>query len=251
LKAIFITGTAGSGKSLLASILKPWYLDKGLDCIIVNLDPGAYSLPYTPDVDVRDFVNIDEIMERYELGPNGALILSADLIATSLNELQRSIDELNPEITIIDTPGQVELFAYRNSGPFMLQNLMCEEKVVLFLFDLALVATPINFVSVALLSASIQLRLRAPQINVLSKRDLGDWRKVMKWSSDLPSLENAIRKHTTDDELYLLSRRLLLGLVKSGISFELYPVSSVTHEGLVELSAALMRILRGGEEVED
>lgn len=251
MKAIFITGTAGSGKSLLTSILKPWYLEKGLNCIVVNLDPGAYSLPYTPDVDVREFVNIDEIMERYELGPNGALILSADLIAASLNDLQRSIDELNPEITIIDTPGQVELFAYRNSGPFMLQNLMCEEKAVLFLFDLALVATPINFVSIALLSASIQLRLRAPQINVLSKRDLGDWRKIMKWSSDLASLEDAIRKHTTDDELYLLSRRLLVGLAKSGISFELYPVSSVTNEGLVELSAALMRILRGGEEVED
>ncbi len=41
--AIFLTGTAGAGKSLLTSVLKTWYSDKGATTIAVNLDPGAYS----------------------------------------------------------------------------------------------------------------------------------------------------------------------------------------------------------------
>ncbi|MEM2955531.1 MAG: ATP/GTP-binding protein, partial [Nitrososphaerales archaeon] len=76
---IFIVGTAGSGKSLLTSTLVSWYTEKGTNAIAVNLDPGALELPYTPDVDVRNYIDLQTIMESYELGPNGALILASDL----------------------------------------------------------------------------------------------------------------------------------------------------------------------------
>ena len=47
---IFVTGTAGAGKSLLTQALKNWYVGKGEDAIAVNLDPGVVTLPYEPEV---------------------------------------------------------------------------------------------------------------------------------------------------------------------------------------------------------
>jgi GPN-loop GTPase len=63
MKAIFITGTAGSGKSLLTARLLQWYRDNNAYPVTLNLDPGAVSLPYEPDVDVRNYIDIATLME--------------------------------------------------------------------------------------------------------------------------------------------------------------------------------------------
>ena len=65
MKNIFFTGTAGSGKSQLTSILSNWYQQEGKDVITVNLDPGVNNLPYGVDVDIRDYINLKDIMEKY------------------------------------------------------------------------------------------------------------------------------------------------------------------------------------------
>ncbi|MCP8311792.1 MAG: ATP/GTP-binding protein [Candidatus Methylarchaceae archaeon HK02M1] len=249
---IFIVGTAGSGKSLLTSTLDSWYTEKGSYAISVNLDPGPLELPYKPDVDVRDYIDLQNIMESYQLGPNGALILASDLIATKIDELQDNIDGFNPDYAIVDTPGQMELFAYRSSGPFIVQNLRCENKVSLFLFDTMLVSTPINLVSMTLLSTSVQLRLKLSQIPVLTKRDMVGNKgidRIMELVSNSAILEEIIRKEEEGSQ-YLLSSGILRELMALGFEHELIPVSSITREGLVELSANLANILRGGEEVD-
>ena len=58
MKAIFLTGTAGAGKTLLASKISEYYVRSGAFPAILNLDPGVESLPYSPDIDVRDFIDI-------------------------------------------------------------------------------------------------------------------------------------------------------------------------------------------------
>jgi len=249
---IFITGTAGSGKSLLTAVLKRWYYEKGATAATINLDPGAVSLPYEADIDVREYIDLQTVMEEYQLGPNGALIFASDLIATRLPDIQDEVDKFNPDYALFDTPGQVELFAYRASGPFMIENFRCEGRAVIFIFDPRLVSTPTNFVSIALLAASIQLRLNTPQIPVLSKRDMPDvdWRRIMKWASNIYTLREAL-EHEERATHYILSSGILRELVKVGFAYELIPLSAVTQEGMVELSATLSRILKGGEEVED
>src|SRR5439155_986757 len=69
---LYFLGTAGSGKSTMVYAFQLWMNSQGLDCVTVNLDPGAESLQYSPDLDVRDYVNLSEIMEEQDLGPNGA-----------------------------------------------------------------------------------------------------------------------------------------------------------------------------------
>ncbi len=252
MKSIFIEGTAGSGKSLLTSKIAEYYTRNGAFTAILNLDPGVESLPYTCDIDVRDHIDIVSIMKQYELGPNGALIMANDLIASKIDDLQDEIGKVNPDYLIVDTPGQIELFAYRNSGPFLVENLTSDEKVSIFLYDGALVTTPMNFVSIALLATSIKLRLNLPTINVLTKTDLiGDKiRDILKWSTNLSSLENAISQEA-DGDTYSLTTNILRGLNLSGFAQGLIPISNATGEGMVNLESALSRTINLGEEVED
>ena len=252
MKAIFIIGTAGSGKSLLTANLFDYYTKNGNFVGVLNLDPGVENLPYTCDVDVRDYVDLTSVMKQYDLGPNGAMIMASDLIASKIDDLQRDVDNVNPDYLIVDTPGQIELFAYRTSGPFFIQNFNVEQKGAIFLHDGSLVTTPTNFVSMALLASSIKLRLNLPFVNVLTKIDLIEDRikDILRWSSNLSSLEEAISKQS-DGESYTLVMNILRSLNVGGFSQGLIPISNSTTEGMINLEAALSRILNLGEEVEE
>lgn len=252
MKTIFISGTAGSGKSLLTSKLYEYYTKNGAFAAVLNLDPGVENLPYTCDIDVRDYVDIVSIMQQYDLGPNGAMIMANDLIASKIDDIQNETDKVNPDYLIVDTPGQIELFAYRSSGPFLVENIASEEKASIFLFDGALITSPVNFVSVALLATSIRLRLNLPTVNILTKTDLigAKLKDILEWSTSLSTLENAISKEV-DGDSYTLTTNILRGLNFGGFAQGLIPISNVTGEGFVNLEGALSRILNLGEEVED
>jgi len=252
LKVIFIAGTAGSGKSLLSSKIHEYYTRNGAFTAILNLDPGVISLPYTPDIDIRDFVDIVSLMKQYDLGPNGALMMANDLIASKIDEIQQQADNVNPDYLIIDTPGQIELFAYRTSGPYFVNNFVADQKTGLFLYDGALVTTAINFVSMALLATSIKLRLGIPTINVLTKTDLiaDKISEILRWTTNIKMLESAISTEA-DGESYVFLTNLLRSLNIGGFAQGLIPISNATGSGLVNLEAALSRILNLGEEIED
>jgi GTPase SAR1 family protein len=247
--AIFITGTAGSGKSLLTSRLLQWYRDNDAYPISLNLDPGAVNLPYDPDVDVRNYIDIAALMESYGLGPNGSLVMASDMIATKMDEIQKEIDGLNPDYVVVDTPGQIELFAFRASGPFFVAGMHADNKATIFAFDGVLVSSPINFVSISLLASSVKLRLKTAQINVLTKRDLviDKLKDIMNWAGSHTALEHALEGEK-DAEYSLLSRDLARSMSKGGFAPGLVAVSSTTMSGMVNLAAALARTLNLGED---
>ena len=247
--ALFITGTAGSGKSLLTAALKRWYVSRGEDVIAVNLDPGVATLPYEPEVDVRLRVNLQETMENYGLGPNGALILAADLVATKLASIQEEVDSYRAEHVIIDTPGQTELFAFRESGEYIVKEFRADSKALLFLLDPLLANTPVNFLSIALLSVSVGLRMKVPRISVLTKKDIAKEgvARITKWARDARVFEDALAG-TKDSEQYSLYSELFKSLKKLAFGADLYPVSSVTLDGFIALVGEISRLGSGGEE---
>tara|TARA_Y100001951_G_C11275285_1_gene261526 strand:+ start:638 stop:1393 length:756 start_codon:yes stop_codon:yes gene_type:complete len=251
LKTIFVTGTAGSGKSMLTSKILEYYQKNGVFASALNLDPGVESLPYRPDVDVRDYVDIVQIMQQYDLGPNGSMIMANDLIASKIDDIQNEIHGVNPDYLIVDTPGQIELFAYRASGPFFIQNIDASEKTNIFLYDGTMIVSPSNFISISLLATSIKLRLGLPTINVMTKTDLIPDKidQVLKWSSDPISLEEELK--TLEGETYSLATDILRTLNIGEFAGDLIPISNLTGEGMVNLQAALSRIINLGEEVED
>ena len=247
---IFIIGTAGSGKSLLTASFTEWLKIQKQNVAIVNLDPGAFTLPYTPDIDIRDYVSVQGLMEEYKLGPNGALVMAADLIAEEAEKLGREIENFNPDVVLVDTPGQMELFAFRASGPYIVNELTKEPKAIIYLFDSVFSAGPLNYVSNMFLSAAVYNRFFVPQTYVLSKCDLlpsEDVNRIVDWSASPETLESAIEEKLTGTRR-LLSRDMMHAIYRLGLRFFLIPVSAKTNDGLINLNMALERIATEGEK---
>ena len=248
---IFIIGTAGSGKSLLTSAFSDWLRLKRQDVISVNLDPGVRHLPYAPDIDVREHISLDDLMDRYMLGPNGGLIMASDLIASEIDSIRAEVEEYNADYVIVDTPGQIELFAFRQSGLYIANELTSDPKAIIYLFDAAFSANPLNYVSNMFLATAIRNRFFLPQLYVLSKVDLLPSKRVneiLNYGRRVGALENAIERELTGTKR-LMSRSVMRLISSLGLSFSLIPTSSKTERGFISLHSFLMRIFAGGEEV--
>ena len=246
---VFIIGTAGSGKSLFTAAFSEWLKLAKQDVAVVNLDPGVLKLPYSPDVDIRNYVDVGNLMEKYELGPNGAVILAADLIADEIENVTRDVDAANADLVLVDTPGQMELFAFRASGPYIVNELTKEPKALVYLFDSVFSVNPLNYVSNMFLSAAVYNRFFQPQVHLLSKVDLLPKKEVDKitdWAANPHVLESAINE--LEGAKRLFSRNMIRAISQLGLKFMLMPVSAKTNEGLNNVNTILERILTGGEK---
>ena len=169
---IFVVGTAGAGKSSLVTAFQRWSRFLETDAIAVNLDPGAERVHYDAEFDVRDLISLTEVMTEYDLGPNGAQILAADLLAAQAGDVAEQLHALSGELMIVDTPGQVELFAFREASNHLIEVLGRNQSAIIYLFDPMLSRSPSGFVSQMLLSSIVEFRLGLPTKNFLSKADL-------------------------------------------------------------------------------
>ncbi|MHA1224201.1 MAG: ATP/GTP-binding protein [Candidatus Heimdallarchaeaceae archaeon] len=227
---IFMLGTAGSGKTVLTRTLFDWFNDKNLDVATLNLDAGVKHLPYNPDIDVRDVVNIENLIEKLDLGPNGAMIASMDLIATKIDEIKNEIGYLAPEYLLIDTPGQIELFAYRSSGR-LVSSVIAEtsQPTSVFLIDPSLALRPEGFSSVLLLSVSVAFQLALPQILAISKEDIIEQKQRENLEKWIESPESLIADIHNIGEISM-SQQLGLSIAEIlqqfKVSGELLPISA-------------------------
>jgi len=247
---LFIVGMAGSGKSTLTAAYLEWLKSGDRDVIVVNLDPGATALPYNPDIDARQYVDVEKLMLDYQLGPNGALIMASDLLADHLEEIRTEIEEANPDLVLIDTPGQIELFALRESGPFIVRQLTEDNRALIYLMDAPFTRSPLNFTSNVYLAAAIYSRIMQPQIYVLTKSDLvteGEIDAIVDWTTESEALDLALRT-LEEHNFSTITRDLANAVFATGLLSEPIPISAKTNSGFVELNAAVTRILTGGEE---
>jgi GTPase SAR1 family protein len=221
--------------------------DPEISAITINLDPGVKIIPYTPDIDIRDYIVLDEVMEEYGLGPNGAMILASDLMVNNLEDIKEEIDDFDPGWVFVDTAGQLELFAFRETGPLIASSLGIGDvqRAVSFLFDSNLVLRPNGFISTLLLAASVQFRFRKiSQINLLAKSDLLDEDQIdmiIDWSQDFQALEDS----TNEREGGLIRELSILisdVFIQMGSTAELIPCTIKEEKGLDLIFAYLQRV---------
>lgn len=238
----YIIGTAGSGKTVLTASLYNYLTSQGASVSVVNLDPAVAHIPYSADLDIRDSIEFNKLVDAYDLGPNGAMIAAVDLIADRFHEFAEEITDFgeSSDMVLIDTPGQIELFAYRRSGQTIIDSFPDSTSTAMFLFDSALASDINGFISLNLLAASVQLRLKIGFIHVLTKLDLlTDEEKIeeiLYWKENpYDAIENEKG----------MMRELLLGsaqVVMDTTTLPLYPVSALSGDGLELLGAELSRI---------
>jgi GTPase SAR1 family protein len=247
---VFVVGMAGSGKSTLTAAYLDWLKEGDQDVMVANFDPGATALPYNPDIDARQYVDVQKLMLDYSLGPNGALIMASDLLADHLEEIQGEIDDAHPDILLTDTPGQIELFAFREGGRFIARELTTDNRALIYLMDAPFTRYPLNFVSNMYLAAAIYSRINQPQVYALTKTDLvtdEEIDRITAWARDSDTFERALRS-LEEPNLSIMTGDLARAVFATGLLSEPIPVSAKANTGLVELDAAVTRVLTGGEE---
>ena len=247
---IYFIGTAGSGKSTLTSTYKKWTDLRGLDAITVNLDPGAENLPYKPDVDIRDWISLKEIMDSYNLGPNGAQIACADMVALNSQDIKKSIESFKPDYVLMDTPGQLELFVFRESGKHIINFMHPSRTMIAYLLDYALAKNPSGFVSQLMLSLSTNFRLAMPQINILSKSDLladEEKKRIIKWSENAEYLYSSLSEEKAS--IYREMSVNVLNIIENFQSHNvLVPTGKENFFGIEDLYTAIQLQFEGGED---
>jgi GTPase SAR1 family protein len=144
---------------------------------VANLDPAADTYEYDAAFDIKDLVNIDDVMTEYGYGPNGGLVYCMEYLLQNNDWLKDELDSFGEdEYIIFDCPGQVELYSHlpimRNLGRLL--TSWGYRVVAVYLLDALFVLEPAKFISGCMLSLSCMLQLELPHVNIITKCDIAD-----------------------------------------------------------------------------
>ncbi|KAI1081765.1 GPN-loop GTPase [Whalleya microplaca] len=175
---VMVMGPAGAGKSTFcASLITHLQLNRR-SCFYVNLDPAAETFEHTPDLDIKELISLEDVMEEMGLGPNGGLIYCFEFLMENLDFLTESLDSLTEEYLIIfDMPGQIELYTHVPILPALVRFLTRSGSLDIrlcaaYLLEATFIVDRAKFFSGTLSAMSAMLMLEIPHINILSKMDL-------------------------------------------------------------------------------
>lgn len=172
---VMFLGPAGSGKSSLVHAYSKWLSEEfGLRVYRVNLDTATEYIPYHPDFDIRVYIDAHRIAKELGLGPNGALVRSMEMLSESIELVSRAIGSADADFILIDTPGQMEVFIFRDVAYRLSQGLgrYSREFVAVFVIDGEVVKRYEDYAFVAIMSVAIQARLGVDVVPVINKIDL-------------------------------------------------------------------------------
>lgn len=126
-------------------------------------------------MDVRDLMELEDVMEKNSLGPNGALLYCMESLEVNFDWLKEGIESFDPEsYFIFDFPGQVELFTNHESVYNLIHALERQlhfRLVAVHLADSTHCTDPFRFISLAMITLQSMVRLECSQINIMSKFD--------------------------------------------------------------------------------
>ncbi|KAI0478839.1 GPN-loop GTPase [Xylariaceae sp. FL0804] len=175
---VMVMGPAGAGKSTFcASLITHLQLNRR-SCFYVNLDPAAETFEHAPDLDIKELISLEDVMEEMGLGPNGGLIYCFEFLMENLDFLTDALDSLTEEYLIIfDMPGQIELYTHVPILPALVRFLTRAGSLdvrlcAAYLLEATFVVDRAKFFAGTLSAMSAMVMLEVPHINILSKMDL-------------------------------------------------------------------------------
>ena len=248
---------AGSGKTTLMQRLLAHLSSASVPHYSLNLDPAVTSLPYTPNIDIRDTVNYKQVMQQYSLGPNGAILTSLNLFATRFDQVLQLVDKRTAkqaaaasplQLVLADTPGQIEIFTWSASGVIISESLASSyPTVLLYVLDTPRCQRPETFMSNMLYACSIMYKSQLPFLLVFNKTDIVSHQTAVQWMTDYEAFTAALNSSSDDGDksrggyMSSLTRSMSLVLDEFYRTLSHVGVSAVTGEGVDELLEAVKR----------
>ena len=177
-------------------------------------------------------------MVKYGLGPNGAFIKSSYLMLENMGKILSIISKYTEEsdYIIIDTPGQMEIFVYRESGPKIIKSLQeLRSTLCIYIIDGELLSNVTDLVTSWFHAILVQLRLETPTIPVINKIDKIVNYEVIKKFEENPLIIKDMIKNIRHGVISDVAYNLIDIIVQSLQATRLIKVNSLTGEGLEDL----------------
>ncbi|XP_047143498.1 GPN-loop GTPase 3 isoform X1 [Hydra vulgaris] len=176
--AQLIMGPAGSGKSTYCKYMHEHCETLRREVNVINLDPAAENFSYPLYADVRELVDVNDVMEAEDLklGPNGGLVFCMEYLMQNLDWLNEQLGEGEDDYFIFDCPGQIELYTHIPIMRQLVQSLQQHDFRIcgVFIVDAQFLVDASKFFSGVMAALSAMIQLEIPHINVMSKMDLLD-----------------------------------------------------------------------------
>lgn len=200
-----------AGKSTFCTALIQHLQNSKRPCFYVNLDPAAEEFAFEPDLDIKDLISLEDVMEEMSLGPNGGLIYCFEFLMENLDFLTDPLEEVTEDYLIVfDMPGQIELYTHVPILPGLVKTLMHGSLNIrmcaAYLLEATFVIDRPKFFSGTLSAMSAMMMLEMPHINILSKMDLvkgqvakRDLKRFVDVDADLID-DDPARKVATEEE---------------------------------------------------
>jgi GTPase SAR1 family protein len=175
-----IIGAPGSGKTTYIKSMKDFYSQCGRKTLSINLDPANDNKTSVFDIDIRNLINLEEVEEKFKLGPNGSFLYCINFLNDNISWLDEQINQEKYKDYfhyLIDTPGQIEIFTvspeFKNICDYITDTKKLNIKLccVNLIECINMCDMPKYIFSIfSVLNAMINLAL--PQVNFISKCDL-------------------------------------------------------------------------------
>ncbi|XP_044296867.1 GPN-loop GTPase 3 [Varanus komodoensis] len=174
--AQLVMGPAGSGKSTYCYNMVQHCEALNRSVQVVNLDPAAEHFDYDAMADIRELIEVDDVMEDDSLkfGPNGGLVFCMEYFANNFGWLEECLGHVEDDYILFDCPGQIELYTHLPVMRQLAEQLQQWEFRVcgVFLVDSQFMVESFKFISGAMAALSAMVSLEIPQVNVMTKMDL-------------------------------------------------------------------------------
>ena len=231
-RTFIVVGMAGSGKTTFCQRLYSWLntdivMKDGINANItsINLDPAVVNPKMPLTVDIRDKIDYKETMEKYNLGPNGAINTCLNLFLLNFEPPEGA------KYTIVDTQGQIEAFTWSSPGDMAMALL--KNTCILYIVDLPLCTSKFVFMNNMVFAAALKCKFKRPVLIVFNKADCCKENEVEKWIRDYSYFQESLK----DDEAELGSMALYFEEFYNNLKFTI--VSSYTGAGKDEFMSII------------
>ena len=133
---------------------------------------------YKVDVDIRELISVEDVMEELTFGPNCGLLYCMEYLANNLAWLEEQLDDFGEDAYFLfDCPGQIELFSHVPIMKLVLRHIInnCSVRICgVYLIDALFIDDASKFLSGTMCALSSMTSLELPHINVITKCDLID-----------------------------------------------------------------------------
>lgn len=216
--------------------------EKNIPSYIINLDPAVATLPYTPNIDIRNSLKFKDVMEKYNLGPNGGILTSLNLFSTKFDQVIDFVEQKSPNLKYIfvDTPGQMEAFSWSASGTIITESFATTfPTVFIYVIDTTRCTNPTTFMSNMLHACSILYKTRLPLLITFNKNDVTHHQFCLDWMKDEELFEDAVRQGKS--YMSNLTHSMSLVLQEFYQNLTAVGISSVTGSGFDDLFKATIQ----------